>query len=186
MHPFPEHIKSCRVMVFVDGENLTMRYADMVQGQPQAGHVEFERDVFVWSKLLNVEHHFHCDIIRRHFYTSAVGDPPRLRLMQERLKGLGIEAPRVFPRGKNRGSKRVDVTLAVEMLSHAHRRNYDAAVLATGDEDFVPLVEGVQAEGRRVFLWALQSGLSEALKNQADYFFDLRKVLLSPAPPEYT
>lgn len=86
---------------------------------------------------------------------------------------MGIHAPRVFPKFKQKGSKRVDISLSVDMLSHAQAGSYDAAVLVAGDEDYVPLVEAVEAQGRQVFVWFVSSGLSPALKRQADYFFNL-------------
>jgi len=50
----------------------------------------------------------------------------------------------MFYRSRNRRSKRVDSTLATDMRTHAHRKNYDIAVLVAGDEDYVPLVEAVK------------------------------------------
>ena len=78
---------------------------------------------------------------------------------------------------EGRGSKQVDISLAVEMLSHAHRGNYDAAVLVAGDGDYVPLVDAVAAAGRRVFLWFVKDGLSAVLRRRVDHFYDLGRVL---------
>jgi uncharacterized protein (TIGR00288 family) len=86
----------------------------------------------------------------------------------------------VFPRTRERGSKRVDITLSVDMLVHAYQKNYDVAVLIAGDEDYVPLVEAVKNTGRRVFLWFVASGLSPALKRSADYYFDISEILYNP------
>jgi uncharacterized LabA/DUF88 family protein len=85
----------------------------------------------------------------------------------------------VFRKTKGRGSKRVDITLTTEMLSHAARRNYETAVLVAGDEDYVPLVTAVQGEGRRVVLWFLADGLSPALRRAADHFVNIEDVLFS-------
>jgi len=65
------------------------------------------------------------------------------------------------------------------MFTHAHRRNYDIAVLVAGDEDYLPLVEAVKGEGRQVVLWFVQDGLSAALQRSADHFWDLGKLLFS-------
>ena len=98
--------------------------------------------------------------------------------MKETLKSIGIEAPRVFKKTKGRRSKRIDISLATDMLSHAHRGNYDIAILVAGDEDYVPLVEAVMAEGCRVVLWFLEDGLSPALKLKVDHYFDIGTFLL--------
>ncbi|MFT3714057.1 MAG: NYN domain-containing protein [Archangium sp.] len=70
-------------------------------------------------------------------------------------------------------SKGVDITLARDLLSHAYRDNFDAAVLVAGDADFVPLVEEVKRLGKQVFvLFFATQGTGEELKRHADTFFD--------------
>ena len=89
--------------------------------------------------------------------------------------------PRVFRKDKVKGSKRVDISLATEMLVHATRKHYDIAVLVAGDEDYVPLVRAVQGEGALVHIWFVRDGLSPALEQNADLFVDLEKVLFQDA-----
>lgn len=185
MHPFPEHIKPCSVMMFIDGENLAIRWMKQLRDQDIPTHVKYEKDVFVWSSYLNMSPHVHCNIIRKHYYTSVKGDTDSQRRIINELKSLGIEAPYVFPRNKAKGSKRVDITLSVEMLAHAYQKNYDAAVLVAGDEDYVPLVTAVKNAGRRVFLWFVENGLSLDLKLSVDYFFDIAEVLCNPNAGRY-
>lgn len=165
-------------MVFVDGENLAIRYKAELGGIPPVSHVSYEPDVFVWSPYAS-RIHGPQNYIRRHYYTSAQGGTEAIGDIEERLLRAGIEAPRVFHKpSREKRSKRVDITLATEMLTHAHRKNYDIAVLVSGDEDYVPLVEAVKSEGRQVVLWALKNGLSPALKKACDHFWDIGEVLL--------
>jgi uncharacterized LabA/DUF88 family protein len=155
---FPSNLAAgMRIMLFADGENLAIRFGR------QLGDGEVPDQV---------------PIIRRYYYTSVMGDTQRQDEIYDRLKKLGIEAPRVFKKEKSKGSKRVDISLATEMLSHAHRRNYDLAVLVAGDEDYVP---AATAEGARVVLWFLRSGLSRKLERAADHYFDLTNVLMAPS-----
>jgi uncharacterized LabA/DUF88 family protein len=170
-----------RAMVFVDGENLSIRYGKMLEASKQTipSHVTYEPNLFVWSVGLNNV----CikgGVLRKYYYTSVQGDEPRLIEIGDRLKSAGIEAPRVFKKNKDRGSKRVDISLATDMLLHASRKNYDVAVLVAGDEDYLPLVEAVKDEGRRVLLWFLEEGLSPILKRSADYYVNIGDVLFSP------
>lgn len=160
-------------MFFVDGENLAMTYGRVLDGAPPLPHVVYRPNIYVWSHLLNMERHAHCEVVRRHYYTSMQGDSDRRDEVAADLRNVGIEAPRVFPRTKSRGSKRVDISLAVDMLRHAHYQNYDMAVLVAGDEDYVPLVEAVTAAGRRVTLWFFEKSLSPALAKAVDYVFDI-------------
>lgn len=137
-------------------------------------------DVFVWSSTLQRQPT--PAILRRYYYTSVTGDEPKIRETVEALKQAGLEAPRVFKRTKDRRSKRVDITLATDMLTHAHRKHYDVAILVAGDGDSVPLVEAVQREGARVYLWFLQNRLSPDLRLAADLYRDITDVLLIDAP----
>ena len=168
---------STRVMMFVDGENLAKRYAAILETRDSpVEHVRWERDVFVWSGFAS-RRNGPQEYIRRYYYTSCPGDEERRRRVEAQLRDLGIEAPRVFPRPKSGRSKRVDISLATDMLTHAHRKNYDIAVLVSGDGDYVPLVEAVKAEGRRVALWFVDDGLSPDLRAAADHYWDLGEVL---------
>jgi uncharacterized LabA/DUF88 family protein len=63
------------------------------------------------------------------------------------------------------------------MLLHATRKHYDVAVLVTGDEDYIPLVEAVQREGARVGVWFVPDGLSPKLERAADFYDDLALCL---------
>jgi len=165
-----------RVMVFVDGENLAIRYkAELGFGTP-CNHVAYAPDVMVWSPYASRSNGPE-EYVRRYYYTSATGDLAARSQIELKLRDAGIEAPRVFARDKNGRSKQVDITLTTEMLTHAHRDNFDIAVLVSGDADYVPLVEAVKAEGKRVALWALESGLSPKLKLAADHYWNIGDLL---------
>jgi uncharacterized LabA/DUF88 family protein len=179
--PLYDILTPAKVMIFVDGENLAMRYKAMIEnGQPTQPHVQHEPDVFVWTDFANLKHHSRCQVIRRYYYTCAQGDDEKLEKLTG-LKVVGIEAPFVFKEEKGRKSKQVDISLATDMLTHAFRKNYDMAVLVAGDEDYIPLVKAVMSEGRRVVLWFVQDGLSSKLVNTVDYCFDLGTVLFGNA-----
>lgn len=175
---FPDGLKSARVMIFVDGENLAARYGELLGERQPLKHVAYQKGVFVWSSYLRRIGNPPVPIVRHSYYTSSVGSGEDRDVLHSRLKEVGIEAPHVFPRRKGGRSKRVDISLSVDMLSHAHRRNYDVAVLVAGDEDYVPLVEAVEREGCRVVLWFFDNGLSQALARQADHFFNLEAPLI--------
>jgi uncharacterized LabA/DUF88 family protein len=165
-----------RVMVFVDGENLAIRYKVQLQAGAPCNHVAYIPDVMVWSPYAS-RNKGPEEYVRRYYYTSAAGDAESRSQIELKLRECGIEAPCVFPRDKNGRSKQVDITLTTEMLTHAHRDNFDVAVLVSGDADYVPLIEAVKAEGKRVALWALESGLSPRLKLAADHYWNIGDLL---------
>ena len=182
-HYLPDNLKSCvRAMIFVDGENLAIRFKEQIGDNAPEKHVNYLKDVFVWSRYANIPHHVNCEVIRKYYYTAVQGDDNTLESVEYQLKEIGIESPRVFKKHKNRKSKRVDITLATDMLTHAHRGNYDIAILVAGDDDYVPLVKAIKDEGRRVVLWFFENskGLSKRLKLESDFFFDISWFLLKP------
>jgi uncharacterized LabA/DUF88 family protein len=174
---YPFIIEGCRAMVFVDGENLAIRYGAMLDGRaPQPGLIGWYRpDVAVWAQDLspNLRIHSGTRVLRKYYYTSVQGDADKIDETTDWLKSRGFESPRVFKKYKERGSKQVDISLATDMLTHASRRHYDIAVLVAGDEDYVPLVRAVKAEGPRVHIWFVTNGLSPVLRREADHFVNL-------------
>lgn len=182
-HYLPDNLKShVRAMIFVDGENLAIRFKEQIGDNAPEKHVNYLKDVFVWSRYANIPHHVNCEVIRKYYYTAVQGDDNKLESVECQLKEIGIESPRVFKKQKNRKSKRVDITLATDMLTHAYRGNYDIAILVAGDDDYVPLVKAIKDEGRRVVLWFFENskGLSKRLKLESDFFFDISWFLLKP------
>jgi uncharacterized LabA/DUF88 family protein len=73
-------------------------------------------------------------------------------------------------RRKRRGleQKKVDVQLAVDMLTHTFRRNMQKATLFTGDSDFQPLVDALVREGMFVTLMYPPGETSRELMQAAD------------------
>jgi len=122
-------------MVFVDGENLSIRYKAGLAGAQPEKHVRFLEDVYVWSQFANIPHHVHCEVIRKYYYTAVQGDDPKVEDIEAQLKKIGIEAPRVFKKKKGRSTKRVDIMIATDMLTYAHRGNYDIPIWVAGDDD---------------------------------------------------
>ncbi|MDX2271367.1 MAG: NYN domain-containing protein [Cyanobacteriota bacterium] len=171
-----------RAMIFVDGENLAIRYGAMLKQRNSApvGRVQYVPGIFVWTAELNLEGLNTPAIMRKYYYTAVQGDQPRLSEVEQRLKDMGIETPRVFKKHRGKGSKRVDITLATDMLVHGMRKHYDVAVLVAGDEDYVPLVRAVQGEGARVGVWFVSDGLSPALRLASDFNCLLDELLFNP------
>lgn len=183
MYPIVKNhgLSNLRVMVFVDGENLAIRCKAMLDAgshtlEPNA---QFRENVYAWSHLLTRNMVVaNGALLRTYYYTAVQGDHPLVEDVEKDLKQLGIAAPRVFKKERGKRSKRVDITLATDMLLHATRNNYDIAVLVAGDDDYVPLIDAVQAEGRGVHVWSVKSGLSPRLIHAADEFVDLSNGLL--------
>jgi len=140
--------------MFVDGENVTIRgqrFASAARFSLIAGKY-WQKNVYLWlPNLLGRQTSFissqvGVDVsptaVRAHYYTSVVGDETLIEQTRRALWDLEFQ-PEVFKRPKpdaqkpdERKSKGVDITLARDMLSHAHQGHYDIAVLVGGDGDY--------------------------------------------------
>lgn len=108
------------------------------------------------------------------------------RKLHDRLRYLGF---RVVAResydAERHQQKEVDVAMACEMVVHGLKGNYDVAIVVSGDRDFIPAIQHVQAAGRRVEVAAFSNSISEELRRAADRFYELEKMpLLTMRNPE--
>ena len=69
--------------------------------------------------------------------------------------------------------KRVDVSIAVDMVVKAHAQEYDVAFILSADGDFVPAVMAVKALGKKVS--AASPVIGRELAKVVDAFIPLRK-----------
>lgn len=76
-------------------------------------------------------------------------DPKRRLLDALRFQGFRVIA-REVNYGEEGQQKEVDVALATELVTCALRDVFDVAIVVSGDRDFVPAVERVRSEGKRV------------------------------------
>jgi len=85
--------------------------------------------------------------------------------------------PHVFQKKKGKRTKRVDITIATDILAAAYRNAFDTLILVAGDEDYVPLIQEVKRLGKTVGLWFFgggeAGGLSEHLRLASDHFIPI-------------
>lgn len=91
----------------------------------------------------------------------------------EALEKLGIEIKTKDLQIFYGGAKKADwdVGLAIDAIKLAHK--VDAIVLATGDGDFIPLVEYVKSQGCQVEAITFGRSASSKLRETVDDFIDL-------------
>ena len=114
-----------------------------------------------------------------YYYVGVSADAPQL--VENFLKGLELR-PGYFVKREGRvrrsgrcpscgadydytTEKRVDTRLVADLIHYAANGAYDAAVLVSGDDDFVPAVEAVNALGKQVWVatWSAEE-LSKDLR----------------------
>ena len=64
--------------------------------------------------------------------------------------------------------KEIDISIAVDMLTHTYRKNMDQLTFVAGDQDFRPLLEAVVREGMYVTLKYGATSISRDLMHAAD------------------
>ena len=147
------------VKIFFDGQNFyrsLLRYDESLR-------VDYDR-LAVWiTQAVGGPGGVFCGA---YYYVGISSDAPPL--VEGFLKGLELR-PGYFvrrePRVRRTGhcpscgldyeyttEKRVDTRLVAELIQYAANGAFDAAVLVSGDDDFVPAVEAVNALGKRVWV----------------------------------
>ena len=175
-----------RAMVFIDGENLVLRYQAMLtEGRIPNDDVRHERDTYVWAsgtvvppyhtiaratyytyaqgcdeKVLKI-----CDDIRNMFFMQyAPRDQPHVQA------GLRNLYPKVFKKNQGTKAKGVDIQMTVDILTHTYQNNLDSVYLLSGDGDYKPVIEECARHGKVVYVGAFSSGLNKGLTLVADHF----------------
>jgi len=163
-----------KVMIFVDGENVAMRYKS-IKNKFEPYIVKENEDIYAWpeSNFHLLPNHPNFNIIRSYYYTCVQGDDSKIEETIRELKLLGFESPCVYKKVKGK-SKKVDIGLCVEMMNQAALDNFDICVLVTCDRDFVPVIEAVKGLGKRVVVWCFEECIVEELIFEADHFFNLQ------------
>ncbi len=180
-----------KIMIFIDGENLVMRYQNMVKnGHDKKPNTKYVKDIYVWhDELIPREK---IDLRRVTYYTSAVGSDDHINELREKIhninykfRGLpytfhratayqeewGSVVPKVFKKpSQGLKSRQVDINIAIDMLNHATPSQVDRMLLISGDGDFIPLIQEVMRHGIQVHISALSDGLNPKLKVVADMF----------------
>ena len=172
-----------RMMAFIDGENLVMRYQEMLkEGRTRRSNPEMMHmvDVYVWHPgSFRPKTH---EVIRATYYTYAVGDDAKVAEVEATIKKFGFQSnlgiqrvfqlsPKVFKKPKKSASgKGVDIQMTVDILTHTYQNNIDVIYLLSGDGDYIPLINEVMRMGKQVYVAAFSNGLNPTLKTVADEF----------------
>ena len=175
-----------RWMMFVDGENLTIRgreiLGDLLDDKEQAKY--HRKDTYLWPPKhhgararddLRVSGELEYLSVRSYYYTAVQGNEEDMLEAETALVQMKFQ-PRIFKKPKNRPSKGVDISITVDALHHAQQNHYDVAVFVAGDKDYIPLLEAVKRHGKRVIVSFFAQSTPIELKNCADEFIDFMQI----------
>jgi len=145
-----------RVIVFIDNSNIFQ------------GFRKFDVKVD-YEKLKNVINRDRdlCDIF---LYEGVVYpmSPEKKKWYKGLSKRSGYVIKASFDKIVSGGAieKKVDIQIAIDMISLAYENAYDTAVLVSGDGDFVPVVKKIKGLDKKVELWAFKYSLANTLKEE--------------------
>lgn len=185
-----------KAYVFVDGENLVMRYQAMVAGgrKPKKG-VAHIPDTFVWHAGVTT---WSCmDIQRVSYYTSATGDQKRISEIRTQIAGTEYKfshdtdpdtpegsmqlVPRIFHKSsKSRKTRNVDINIVIDVMRAAHLPSAEMLLLLSGDGDYLPLVQEAMRLGKQVWVCSFSSGLNSELATSVDLYETLDDIFFMP------
>ena len=154
-----------RVMVFIDIRNV-LNSIDHTMGRVL---VDFKAIVnnLVGERRLMGAYIFDGE--------RAIGEEDPCRKFHDLLRSTGFRA--VIRSSSydpdTREQKEVDVSLACEMLKHGYKDHYDTAIIVSGDRDFLPAVECMQSEGKKVEVASFENVISCSLKRNCDIYHPL-------------
>ncbi|WP_091796320.1 NYN domain-containing protein [Lysobacter sp. yr284] len=180
------HMSIPKVQVFVDGENLVMRYQALLEAgrKPRKGVVHI-KDAFVWHPGLTT---WSCmDIQRVTYYTSTTGDQTKLRELKTKIASTSFEfehefdhqipkgsaqiLPRVYHKpSKSRKTRNVDINIVIDMMRAAHTNSVELLLLYSGDGDYIPVIEECMRQGKIVWCCSFSSGLNPDLSSAVDLY----------------
>lgn len=187
-----------RTFVFVDGENLVMRYQAMVAAGARAkAKVIHIPDVFVWHPEITT---WSCmDIVRVTYYTSTTGDQKRLSELRAQVadvtfdynydpsddvqSGMAQLVPKIFHKSaRSQKTRNVDINIVIDVMRTAHLDSANLLYIISGDGDYLPLVEEAARHGKEIWMSAFSSGLNEKLCSSVDLFHSLDEFFFSRVP----
>ena len=184
-----------RTFILADGENLVLRYQASLTAdvQNREGTVHLP-DVLVWHpEITKCAKYAPMNIIRASYYTTLVGDEPTIESTKKKITDIcfnfnigrnecqesGRLCPHVFKKEKNtQKTKSVDINITIDALRHTYNDSLDTLFLLSGDGDYIPLIQEVMRQGKRVVVGAFSNGLNQTLLHIADGFLDLDLLML--------
>lgn len=133
---------------------------------------------------------FNANVVKVFYYTSYPGNQTRDYSMDGKhkfftflKKGLGFnvikkELKQITIFGKNGRSivekGNMDVEIVIDAVRHV--RDYDAAILFSGDSDFLALVNFIKDNNKSIFIFSSRNNISHELKIAGDGYYDLLKI----------
>lgn len=163
----PKEIK----YLFIDGGCLRQMVLDSTEKHSDFDiyKIDFTKLVLGFSKIF-----YYDSLPPRHkkekddSYYGRVDDQEAFFNDLRTIPGIHVYEGDARKRRRTVEQKKVDIMIAVDMLTHSFRRNMHHATLMTADLDFKPLIDALVQDGMHVELWYPKGKPNEELIYAAD------------------
>jgi uncharacterized LabA/DUF88 family protein len=178
-----------KVIAFADGENLVMRYQEMIRtGRTPRADVVHIQDKFVWA--MGLTRWTRMDLLRVNYYASTSGARESVEDLEQQIAATNFTcqgevylegAARILPHvhwkpAQSRKTKVVDIHLTVDAMRATTTMPVDGIYLLSGDGDYDQLLAEIGRSGKQAYLGAFSSGLDTKLKSRVEQFIELDSI----------
>ena len=166
-----------RVAIFIDGSNLyhnLKRFDIKIRFEDIIKKIETKRkviDVFYYTALLDKS--INEEKYKEHKrFLDKIKKIPNFHVVLCNLRKV------VLPDGSiDFAIKGDDVYLATDLIKGSYEDLYDVAIIVSGDADFIPAINLVRKNGKKVISAFFPKSSSYLLRNCCDGSINLRKAL---------
>lgn len=156
-----------RIGIFIDAANIF--YSVRTLGWK----VDYKKFLDYWKKQGKIS--------GAYFYTAVISTRKEQLKFYEVLKKIGytvitkeVKVIRDNKRGKIVQKGNFDVKLAIDLVLKA--REFDIAVLASGDSDFEPAIEYLRGIKKKVVVVSARGHIARELIKRANFYLPLEKL----------
>ncbi len=147
-----------RIMIFIDNSNIFKGF------QKYNIKADYEKLKIIITEGRKLENIF--------LYEGIVYpiSPEKKRWYEELRNRSGYIIKANFDKIASNGAieKKIDIKIAIDIISLAYENVYDTAVLISGDGDFVPVIRKIKDLGKKIEIWAFKYSLANAIKDELD------------------
>ena len=166
-----------RVAIFIDGSNLyhnLKRFGIKTKFEDIINNIETKRkivDIFYYTALLDKS--INEDKYKEHKrFLDKIKKIPNFHVVLCNLKKVLLQDGSV-----DFEIKGDDIYLATDLIKGSYEDLYDVAIIVSGDADFIPAINLVRKNGKKVINAFFPKSSSYQLRNCCDGSINLRKAL---------
>lgn len=154
----PEKIESERIVIFIDNSNIFRGF------KKYKVKVDYEKLKKVISQNRNLQ-----AIILYEGIIYPI-NPYKKKWYEDLKKNSWYCIKTSFDKrtSKTAIEKKIDVKIAIDIISFAYESAYDTAILVSGDGDFLPVIKKLKKLNKNIEIWAFRYSLANVIKDELD------------------